>query len=127
MSPQPIENGLRADPLVAEAILAGDRRHFVAALLVPDLQVLAASLGASLEQAVRALDSEAVRARYQAVVDRANQPLAQFERIKRFALVTEEVSMASGLLTPSLKIKRRVADERFRDVIEGLYRAAERP
>jgi long-chain acyl-CoA synthetase len=123
VAPQPIENTLRADPLVAEAILVGDRRHFVAALLVPDLAVLAVVLGQSRDHAVQALASSDVRSRYQAVVDRVNQPLAQFERIKKFAFITDEISMANGLLTPSLKIRRRVIDERFQALIDDLYRA----
>jgi long-chain acyl-CoA synthetase len=62
-----------------------------------------------------------VRAAYQSVVDAVNVPLSQFERIKQFALLPEEFSVESGLLTSTLKVKRRVVEDRYRDVIESLY------
>jgi long-chain acyl-CoA synthetase len=121
IAPQPIEQRLRMHALVAEAVLVGDRRHFPAAVIVPDLTALGNALGVPPEDAARRLDSPDVLARYQAVVDAANATLAQFERVKKFALVATELTQANGLLTPSMKIKRRVFEERFRAVIEGLY------
>ena len=123
IAPQPIEQRLRAHALVSEAILVGDRRHFPAALLVPDFVALGTALGVSAGDARSRLDAPDVRARFQQVVDRVNADLAQFERVKKFVLIADEVSMASGLLTPSLKIKRRVVDERYRAEIDEIYRA----
>jgi long-chain acyl-CoA synthetase len=102
-------------------MVVGDRRHFPAALITPNFQALAARLRLD-ERAVRSrVGAEEVRAIYQAIVDEVNRHLAQFERIKKFVLVAEEFSVATGELTPTLKIKRRVVLERYRDVIEGMY------
>jgi long-chain acyl-CoA synthetase len=121
IAPQPIEQRLRAHPLVAEAVLVGDRRHFAAALLVPDLAALGAALGLAPAQVGGRLQAPEVQALFQQVVDQVNLQLAQFERVKKFVLIADEVSMASGLLTPTLKVKRRVFEERFRAEIDVLY------
>jgi long-chain acyl-CoA synthetase len=121
IAPQPIEERFRADPLVNEAMLVGDRRHFPALLIAPDFRALARHLQVD-EPDVRAdLDSPEVRALYQKIVDGVNLDLAQFERIKKFALVADEFSVASGELTPTLKIKRRVLLDKYADVIEAFY------
>jgi long-chain acyl-CoA synthetase len=121
IAPQPIEERLRAHPLVNEAMLVGDRRHFPAALIAPNFRALAARVGMD-EQSVRArLAAEDVRAIYQSLVDEVNRQLAQFERIKKFVLVGEEFSVVTGELTPTLKIKRRVVLDKYRDVIEAIY------
>jgi long-chain acyl-CoA synthetase len=126
IAPQPIENALRTDALIAEAIVVGDGRHFPAVVLVPDFAALLAKIHTprpSDEAALRALlDRADVRALYQAAVDRVNAPLAQFERLKKFHLLPRELTLASGELTPTLKVKRRVIEERYRQEIEGLYR-----
>ena len=58
---------------------------------------------------------------YQEVVDALNRELSQFERIKKFALLPAEFTIASGELTPTLKVKRKVVEQRWKDAIEGLY------
>ncbi len=121
IAPQPIEARLRADVLVAEAVLIGDRRHYATALLLPDLQALAAALGIDVDRARGRLDDPQVRGLFQRAVDAVNADLAQFERIKKFALVPTEFTIAAGELTPTLKVKRRVVELRYRDVIEQLY------
>jgi long-chain acyl-CoA synthetase len=122
IAPQPIEQRLRAHAIVAEAIMIGDRRHFPAALLVPDVAALAAALSATVDAARGRLEHAETRALFQAVVDRVNHDLAQFEQIKKFELVADELTIANGALTPTLKVKRRVIEERYRTVIEGIYR-----
>jgi long-chain acyl-CoA synthetase len=127
VAPQPIESAFRTHPLVAEAVLIGERRPYLSLLIVPDFERLARTVpgtglktGGSTSDVAAALERREVRALYQAVVDAINPRLAQFERIKRFALLPRELSMAEGELTPTLKVKRRVIDERYREVIEGL-------
>jgi long-chain acyl-CoA synthetase len=121
IAPQPIEERLRAHPLVGEAMLVGDRRHFPAALIAPNFHALATQLRID-ETTVRSrVGAGEVRALYQAIVDDVNRHLAQFERIKKFVLVPEEFSVATGELTPTLKIKRRVVVEKYKDVIEAIY------
>ncbi|MCC7009180.1 MAG: long-chain fatty acid--CoA ligase [Acidobacteria bacterium] len=121
IAPQPIEERLRAHGLVAHAILVGDRRHFPAALISPEFAALSRTLRLD-ETTLRArLEDEDVRAVYQAVVDEVNRTLAQFERIKKFALIAAEFSVTSGELTPTLKVKRQVIAERYKGVIERFY------
>jgi long-chain acyl-CoA synthetase len=121
IAPQPLEQKLRSHTLVSEAVLVGDRRHFPAALLVPNLPVLAAALGVPVDEARRRLGTADVHARFQQVIDTINRDLAQFERIKKFELVSDDWTIADGMLTPTLKVKRRVVEERYRDLIDRMY------
>jgi long-chain acyl-CoA synthetase len=127
IAPQPIEQRLRAHPIVAEAIMIGDRRHFPAALLIPDFAALASALRQDAAVARERLTSPEVRALFQAVIDQVNRDLAQFERIKKFGFVADELTIANGALTPTLKVKRRVIEARYRSLIDELYQTAEAP
>jgi long-chain acyl-CoA synthetase len=121
IAPNPIEAELKRSPLVAEAVLIGDRRPYVSALLVPDFTALAtraAVEGASREEIVERPD---VVALFDEVVNRANDGLARHEQIKRSALLPAEFGIATGELTPTLKVKRRVVAQRWSDAIERLY------
>jgi long-chain acyl-CoA synthetase len=125
IAPQPIEATLKRSPLVAEAILLGERRKFAAALLIPDFPTLERRLQAlgrppgTREELVTRAD---VVSLYQEVVDALNRELSQFERIKRIAILPAEFTIESGELTPTLKVKRKVVEERWRDAIETLYK-----
>jgi long-chain acyl-CoA synthetase len=121
IAPQPIEERLRAHTLVNEAMLVGDRRHFPAALITPDFGALGSRLKIDDLTARARVGGEDVRALYQQIVDDVNRDLAQFERIKKFVVLADDFSIATGELTPTLKIKRRVVEEKYRDVIEGIY------
>jgi long-chain acyl-CoA synthetase len=125
IAPQPIEGVLKRSPLVGEAVLLGDRRKFAAALIVPDfaalerrLQQLGRPPAASREELIVRED---VVALYQEVVDALNRELAQFERIKKIALLPREFSIESGELTPTLKVKRKVVEARWKGEIEAIY------
>jgi len=124
IAPQPIENVLKLDPLVVEAVLLGERRRFPAALLVPDFGALERRLreqgapGGSREELVHRPD---VVALYQALVDEVNQSLAQYERIKKIAILPEEFSIERGELTPTMKVRRKAVEQRWHDVIEAMY------
>jgi long-chain acyl-CoA synthetase len=124
IAPQPIEAVLKRSPLVAEAVLLGDRRKHAAVLIVPEFAALERRLielgrppGSRKELATRA----DVLALYQEIVDALNRDLAQFERIKKIAILPTEFSIASGELTPTLKVKRKIVEERWRAEIEALY------
>jgi long-chain acyl-CoA synthetase len=121
IAPQPIEQRLRAHPLVSEAVVLGDRRHFPSVLLIPERAALAAALGIAVDDALARIGSADVRQRFQAIVDAVNRDLAQFERLKKFELIGDEWTVANGTLTPTLKVKRRVIEERYRGVIERMY------
>lgn len=124
IAPQPLENLLKADPLVSEAVLIGEQRRFPAALLVPDFARLEARLrdlqvnAASREDLVR--HPEALKL-YQQILDRLNGSLAQFERVKRFALLPTEFTMERGELTPTMKVRRQVVEQRWRPLIDTIY------
>jgi long-chain acyl-CoA synthetase len=106
---------------VAEAVLVGDRRHFPAALLQPNFAALSAHWGVSVAEARARLGTPELTALMQAAVDAANQGLAQFERVKKFVLFAEELTIANGMLTPTMKVKRRVFEEKYRKDIDGMY------
>jgi long-chain acyl-CoA synthetase len=126
IAPQPIESELRSHPLVAEAVLLGDKRHFPAVLIVPDFAALASRLGtarpANELAALALLERPDVRAMYSEAVEAVNGKLAQFERIKRFHLLARELTQEAGELTPTLKVKRRVIEANYAGEIETLYR-----
>jgi long-chain acyl-CoA synthetase len=129
IAPQPIEAVLKRSPLVSEAILLGDGRRFAAALIVPDFAALERRLKdlgrpSTNDPAHRAelIKRPDVLALYQEIVDGLNRELSQFERVKRIALLPAEFSIETGELTPTLKVKRKVIEERWRGQIEELYR-----
>ncbi len=129
VSPQPIENVLKRDPLIAEAILVGDRRPFVVALVVPDfarLREWAESRGIEGDDAGLAGDAQVV-AEITGRVKRVNEGLAPFEQIKRVGLLEHELTVDGGELTPSLKVRRRVLLERFSTLVDSLYASSDGP
>ena len=124
VAPQPIEARLKISKWISEAVLLGDRRPYVVALLVPNLanlQAEARARGWAFTSQQDLIARSEVRALYQAEVDRANQGLAPFETIKHFALLDRELSAEAGELTPTLKVRRRIVSERFSDMIQNLY------
>ena len=125
VAPTPIEAELKRSPIVAEAVLIGNRRPCITALLVPDFDALAHELdtpaGAEAREAVVARPE--VKRRFEAVVETVNAGLPRHEQIKEFAALPAEFSIATGELTPTLKVKRRVVEERWRGTIDALYGA----
>jgi long-chain acyl-CoA synthetase len=124
IAPQPLESALKQSPLVAEAIVLGDRRRYAVALIVPDFAALerrvTAPGGAAVPRTELVTRPDVV-ALYQEAVDELNRDLAQYERIKRFGLLPRELSIEGGELTPTLKVKRKVIEEQWREEIEALY------
>ena len=124
IAPQPIEQRIKRSPLVSEAILIGDRRSFPAALIIPNFAELRIRLGEAVRHIgdydvlVQRAD---VREMYQSVIDGINVELAQFEKIKRFAVLPTEVTVEGGELTPTMKLRRSIVEERWAAVIEQLY------
>jgi long-chain acyl-CoA synthetase len=125
VAPLPIESRLVEDPWIGHAMLYGEGERFVSALLVPRRPVLEAW---QREQGLASLDYDdllghpAVVTRVQQAVDRVNAALSGPERIKRFVLLERELSVEANELTPTLKIRRAVVAERYRDRLEPLYR-----
>jgi long-chain acyl-CoA synthetase len=130
VAPQPIENALKISPYILAAIVVGDKRKFVVALIVPNF---ARVISAAAENGVQIV-SQADVARDPWVheligreVERVNSHLAPYETIKRFALLDQDFSFEKGELTYTLKLKRRVIEKIYADKIEQLYADVEEP
>lgn len=121
IAPQPIEQRLRQQRFIAEAVLIGDRRHFPAAVVMPDFAALARHWDVTPLEARERLATPIAQPLFQAGIDAVNKDLAQFERVKKFVVIPEELTMASGLLTPTMKVKRRLFEERYSQEIESMY------
>jgi long-chain acyl-CoA synthetase len=124
VAPQPIENLLREDIYIEQAVVVGDHRSHLAALVVPHFPALRAWCGR--KSLVFRDDAEMVAhpkvvAKLMTRVNRVNAQLPAYARVRRIALLAQELTTASGLLTPTLKLKRRAVNEAFKEVIEGLY------
>ena len=124
IAPQPIENALKHYPLVAEAVVVGDQRKFPAVLIFPNfaaLEARAVEQDISFSSRGELVELAPVRARYAEILEEVNHSLAQFEKLKAFRLVAEELSATAGTLTASLKLRRRAIEEQFRSKIEEMY------
>jgi long-chain acyl-CoA synthetase len=124
IAPQPIENKLKANTLVGQAALVGDKHKFACVLISPNFAALEEwASGQGVRQADRAsmVKDAKVEKAYQEIVDRVNLGLAHFESIKRVRVVPEEWSVETGEMTPSLKLKRRVVEQKYADEIAAFY------
>ena len=124
IAPQPIENALRADKYIEQAVVLGDGRHFIAALVVPNFPEL--RRWASYHKLVFGSDGELIAlpeavAKVMRRVERVNAQLSNYERIRKIALLERELTAESGLLTPSLKVRRKAVNEAYAGIIEQLY------
>lgn len=125
VAPVPIESKLKAIPGVAQAVVVGDRRKYLSALVILDPEVvgsLAAELGSEASTVREAARCERFLAYLEDRIDAVNATLAPYESIRRFAVPAVGLSVEDGTLTPTLKLKRRVIHETFADMIDGLYR-----
>lgn len=125
IAPQPIENKLKAHALVGNAALVGDKHKFASVLISPNFAVLegwARIKGVTFTDRNHLAANQQVIARYRRIVDEVNATLAPFETIKRLAVVPEEWSIETGELTPSMKLKRRVVEQRYATQIAGFYK-----
>ncbi|MDE3063721.1 MAG: long-chain fatty acid--CoA ligase [Acidobacteriota bacterium] len=124
VAPQPIENKLKVNLLIAQAALVGDKHKFISALISPNFAALeswAKQQGIEAGNRAALVADVRVVARYEAIVQEANAGLANFETIKRFKVVAEEWTQVTGELTPSMKLKRRTINERYASVVAALY------
>ena len=124
VAPQPIENQLKQSPYIQGAVLVGDRQRFVVALLVPNFATLehyAAEQGIAAGSRAELLAHSSVRGLFDAEIEKVNAHLAQFERIKRFALLEHEFSFDGGQLTYTQKVRRRQVEEQYRELLQRLY------
>jgi long-chain acyl-CoA synthetase len=124
IAPQPIENQIRALPLVEQVVVIGNQRKYPVALIVPNydaLQAYADSLHLGLRNRGEMARHPRIIEYFRKKVDEVTPNLAPHERIKRIALVEQEFSVEGGELTPTLKIRRKFVEEKYRAVIDALY------
>ncbi|HYO12707.1 MAG TPA: long-chain fatty acid--CoA ligase [Thermoanaerobaculia bacterium] len=129
VAPAPIENSLKSSRFIGQAVVIGDRRKFLSALLVPDFEALkpwADRQGISTASNEALIDAPQVKALFKEEVDKVNAGLASFEKIVAWELLPNEFTLETGELTPTQKVKRRVINQKYGDVIERLYVEAEK-
>ena len=126
LSPQNIENALKSSPYVSQALVIGDRRPYVSALITLDEDEIGKwAQGRGLNGDVAGLAGrEEVRELIQAVVDDVNAGLARFEQVRAFAILPRDFSAEENEVTPTLKLRRRIVEDHFADEIEALYSVA---
>ncbi|MBI4913286.1 MAG: long-chain fatty acid--CoA ligase [Acidobacteria bacterium] len=125
LAPQPIEEALKTDKYITQAVLIGDQRNFVTALVVPNFSSLRRWAGYKklhCNDDVDMVTKPEVYAKLMQRVERVNQQLSKFEQIKKISILDHEFTLESGQLTPSLKVKRRVINEMYAEQIEAMYR-----
>jgi long-chain acyl-CoA synthetase len=122
VAPAPLEDHLRAHELISQAVVIGDQRPFIAALVTLD--------ETALEQwtqehrhlmAANVLESEELRAAIQAAVDDVNRTVSRAESIREFAILPHDLTIESEELTPTLKVRRAAVEHLYRDVIDAIY------
>ncbi|MGH9709447.1 MAG: long-chain fatty acid--CoA ligase, partial [Candidatus Acidiferrales bacterium] len=129
VAPAPIEIRLRTSPYISNAMVVGDTKKFVSALIVPNAGTISAKAraeGVDLTGKDICNDSW-VRELIGGEVERLTEILAQYEKPKRFALIAKDFTVEGGELTHALKLKRRVVLQRYADTIARLYADVEEP
>lgn len=128
IAPQPIENALKLNAFIGVAAILGEKRKFPAVMISPNFVMLeewARANGVAFSSRAELVGNPKVQALYDEIVEGINQNLARFEKLKRVLLVADEFTAENGVLTPTLKLRRRVVEERYRHQIDELYAQAE--
>src|SRR4029077_6733404 len=128
IAPQPIENSLKHNALIAEAIIVGDKRKFPAVVISPYFSLLedwARNNEIPFQSRAELVANSRVRALYEGIVEDVNRNLARFEKLKRVILVPDEFTPADGTLTHTMKVRRRAVEDRYRNLIEDVSAHAE--
>jgi long-chain acyl-CoA synthetase len=124
IAPQPIENEVKRSRFITEAVLIGDRRPYPIILVVPNFETLGAWLrqtGSAQRSPEEMLSIPAARKKLEDEVERRVERFARFEKPKKVLPIARELSLENGEITPTLKVKRRVVEQRYAAEIEGLY------
>jgi long-chain acyl-CoA synthetase len=126
ITPANLENGLKQNRWISQAVVIGDRRPYLVALLTLDPEeapALAEQLGIENADPAALSQDEKVREEIQKAVDEVNSHVGPVEQIKRFEILDHDLSQETGELTPTLKVKRNVVHEKFADVVDRIYDA----
>jgi long-chain acyl-CoA synthetase len=128
IAPQPIENSLKLNTLIATSVVLGDRRKFASVIISPHFPLLedwARNNHITFSSREELVAHKKVRDLYEGIVGEVNRNLARYETLKRVLLVAEEFTPDNGTLTPTMKIRRKAIEERYRRRISDLYEEAE--
>ena len=121
ITPANLENGLKQNRWISQAVVVGDRRPYLVALITIDPEeapAFAEEHGIAVEDIP---ESEQMRAEVQSVVDEVNSKVGPVEQIKKFAILPQDLAQETGELTPTLKVKRNVVNEKYAGVVDSLY------
>ena len=124
ISPQNIENTVLGDPLFSQIVVLGDKRNYLVALIVPnaaEVSRCAAEKGLEGKPLAELLKHPDILSMIEARFRNKTKDLASFEQVKYYALLDHELTQSAGELTPTLKVKRKVVEEKYREIIEALY------
>jgi long-chain acyl-CoA synthetase len=124
VGPQNIENLIKTIPYVSQACVIGDKRKFLSALITldaPSIEAWARENGVSFQGVADLVENDRVRKLIEGHLGEKNRELAKYEQIKRFVLLPSDFSIETGELTPTLKMKRKVVNEKYREAIESMY------
>ncbi len=128
VAPATLEDPIRANPIIGQVIVVGDKRPFIGALISLDEEMLPVWLNNNGEDATMSVDEAAknpkVLAEIQSAIDRANSAVSRAESVRKFVILPHDLTEASGHLTPKLSVKRHVILADFADTIDGLYEDA---
>ena len=118
IAPQPLENRLKESAYIQEAVVLGDGMDHCIALIVPNLELVKKELG--LGEEAKVSENDSAHALIKKEVDKFNKSVANFEMVKKFALLDSPFSIETGELTPTLKVKRKAVREKYADVVAKL-------
>ncbi len=124
VAPQPIENSLKTNKYFGEIVMIGNKRNFPTALVVPNFEALekwAREHGVAFGSREDLIARPQVVEFYDKLILDLTRDLAQFEKIKRLTLLAREFTLEAGELTPTLKVKRRFVEQKYKDVIDRMY------
>lgn len=124
VAPAPIENSLKVIKYVSQAVLLGDKRKFISVIIVPEFEALkkwADRNDVTFSSVPELLKNDKILDLYHRKIEEVNENLARYEQVRKFTLLEEELTQESGELTPTLKVKRRIVNEKYKDLIDNLY------
>jgi long-chain acyl-CoA synthetase len=127
VAPQPMENQLSESPFISHAIILGDKHNTVTAILAPNFKnvmdwAVQNKLDIDLHNNTTLTTHPEILRLMKSEIGRLLPDLADYEKIRKFSIIGEELTVENGTLTPTLKVKKRVLMERYKDMIEAMYR-----
>ncbi len=124
VAPQPIENTVKTSPYIANAVVVGNHRKFVSALIVPDfdkLEIYARENNIAFGDRRELICRQEIYEFYMKEIDRLTPHLAGYEKIKKITLMEKDFEIETGELTPTLKVRRKIVEDKYKDLIDRMY------